>query len=223
MGRLKIISTSDEPFANREEAARQLGQALGYLKEQSPVVLGIPRGGVIIARGIAQALSAPLDVILSRKLRSPFNPELAFGALTETGDAYLNQNIIAQLAIGRDYIEREKSAQLAEIRRRRELIRAVKPRVEIKGRRVIVTDDGIATGATMMSALWAVKHEGASYIACAVPVASESSLREMSPFADETVCLKAPSYFMAIGQFYLDFPQLTDDKLIEILRTDESQ
>jgi putative phosphoribosyl transferase len=213
-----VISRSSEPFKDRAEAGRLLGEALGAMKAQGAIVLGIPRGGIIIAREIAEVLEADLDIILSRKLGAPGNPELAVGAVSEDGRLFLDRSSMKYMSISDRYIQKEKEHQMAEIAHRISLYRSVRPRVELEGRPVIVTDDGLATGATMQAALWAARQEKPSKLIAAVPVAPEDSLMRLGDAADEIVCLRMPAHFMAVGQFYRKFDQVEDEMVLQILK-----
>ncbi len=223
MGKLRIISHSSKPFNDREEAGRLLASELSELRGQRAVVLGIPRGGMVVAGELAKALDAELDVVISRKLRTPAQPELAMGAVAEDGELFLNQMVIREVGVTDDEIQKEKERQLAEIRRRNELLRKFAPRIPLKDRIVVVTDDGVATGATMQVALWAVKQEQPKRLICAMPVGSEDSVRRLAEDADEMVCLRTPLFFMAVGQFYVQFEQVEDENLLEILKAARSQ
>jgi predicted phosphoribosyltransferase len=213
-----MLSRSSEPFRNRVEAGRLLAEELRDLCDRSAVVLGIPRGGVVVAAQLAEGLGCELDIVLSRKLRSPRNPELAIGAITEEGKVFLHEGLGPQVAGDEGYLAEEKDRRMAEIERRRSLYRSVRPRVPLKGRRVVLTDDGVATGATMNAAVWAARREGAERLVVALPVAPESSVRALAEEADEVVCLRAPALFQAIGQFYVDFAQVADAEVVDLLR-----
>lgn len=205
-------------FVNREDAAHQLAQRLKGRELHDPLVLAIPRGGVVTGAELARELGAELDVVLSRKLRAPGQPELAIGAVTEDGRVYLNRFAQEVLDLTDEYLAEERDHQLAEIARRQRLFRGVRPKAPVAGRSVIVTDDGIATGATMIAALQVVKAEGARDIIVAVPVASPDRLAEVRRWCDEVVCLLAPKRFWAIGQFYGDFTQVEDEQVVTLLR-----
>jgi len=205
-------------FSDREDAASQLASQLRDRPLQNPVVLAIPRGGVVTGAVLARELGAELDVVFSRKLRAPQQPEYALGAVAETGEVFLNPDARQTEICSEEYLEAERQRQLGEIARRKKLIRAVLPAAEVRGRSVIVTDDGIATGATMIAALQIVRSQGAAEIIVAVPVASPDRLAAVAEWCDEVICLLAPRSFQAIGQFYLDFPQVEDDKVLELLR-----
>ncbi|MDO8568194.1 MAG: phosphoribosyltransferase [Dehalococcoidales bacterium] len=218
MSSLRIISRSNIPFRNRQEAGRLLGWELAGLRGQKAVVLGIPRGGIVVGREMAQVLEAELDISLSRKLRTPGQPELAMGSVAEDGQMFLNNDVVDMLGVNRAYIEQEKAQQMAEIARRRELMRKFRPRVSLKDRTVIITDDGVATGATMQAAIWSAHQERPSRLIAAVPVGAEETLKRLAGDADEVVCLRAPPFFAAVGQFYIRFDQVEDEDVIAILR-----
>jgi predicted phosphoribosyltransferase len=206
-------------FRDREEAARQLAAKLRSRAFHDPLVLAIPRGGVVTGAVLARELSAELDVVLSRKLRAPNQPELALGAIAEDGRVYLNPHAEAFLGlIGQEYLTAERRHQLAEIARRRKLFRAVRPQAPVAGRSVIVTDDGIATGATMIAALQTVRAQGPRELIAAVPVASPDRLEQVRRWCGDVVCLLCPEGFWAIGQFYLDFTQVEDGEILRLLR-----
>lgn len=205
-------------FADRKEAGWMLVERLRGEALEKPLVLAIPRGGVEIGAVLARGLGAELDVVLSRKLRAPHQPELALGAVSESGEVYLNHFASAMTDAGDAYVEAERQRQLAEIERRRALIRAVRPQAPIAGRTVIVTDDGVATGATMIAALHTVRAAGARKIIVAVPVGAPDRIDALRPLCDRIVCLQEPEAFWAIGQFYRDFAQVEDERVLELLR-----
>lgn len=218
MGKLRIISHSDEPFRDRQEAGQLLARQLSRFRGQGVVVLGIPRGGIIIARELARELEADLDIVLSRKLGMPGNPELAMGSVAEDGKLFLNQALVKELGIAARYVEQEKEHQMAEIARRAELIRRSVPKLSLEGRLVVVTDDGVATGATTQAALWAVRQEHPGKLIAAIPVGSEDTVRRLAEDADEMVCLRAPPFFAAVGQFYMRFDPVEDEEVLEVLK-----
>ncbi|HEY6000449.1 MAG TPA: phosphoribosyltransferase family protein [bacterium] len=217
MGKIQVLSRSEEAFADRREAGRLLGAALERFRAQRPVVLGIPRGGVVVAAEVADHLGAELDIVLSRKIGAPGNPELAIGAIAEDGHPFLDDAIAARLGVSRGYIEREERHQLGEIARRVEVFRKVRPRIPLAGRVVIVVDDGLATGATMQAALWAVRRDRPGSAIVAVPVAAEDTIERIAKSADELLCLRAPWDFGAVGRFYDRFDQVEDDEVLAIL------
>jgi predicted phosphoribosyltransferase len=205
-------------FRDREDAARRLAAKLKGRDLHDPLVLAIPRGGVVTGAVLARELGADLDVVLSRKLRAPGQPELAVGAISEDGRVYLNHHAQAFLDVMEEYLPQERRHQLAEIARRKKLFRAVRPQAPLAGRSVIVTDDGIATGSTMIAALQAVRTQNPREVIAAVPVASPDRLEEVRRWCDDVVCLLCPEEFWAIGQFYEDFTQVEDEQALELLR-----
>lgn len=204
-------------FDSRSEAARRLAEALAHYHGCNPLVLAIPRGSVKMGKVLADALEGELDVVLVRKLRSPLNPELAVGSVDESGWTYIAGHA-ARSGADEAYLQREKQRQLETLRKRRAQYTPSRPPIDPKDRVVIVVDDGLATGASMIAALHAVRNGNPQRLVCAVPVASPASLERVKPLADEIVCLEAPSEFYAVGQFYRDFPQVEDKEVVEILR-----
>lgn len=206
----------DDHFADRTDAGCRLAEALASLRGQHPLVLGIPRGGVPIARIIADALGGDLDVVLVRKLGAPGHEEFAIGAIDEGGTVQVAE-YAAQAGADEHYIQREAARQLERIRRRRELYSPHRASVDPKDRVVIVVDDGLATGATMRAALTAVRGRKPLRLICAVPVGSARSLASLQGVADDVVCLSAPEDFRAVAQFYGAFPAVEDDEVIRLL------
>lgn len=204
------------PFTDRRQAATLLADALLHLRDPRTVVLAIPRGGVPIGRIVADRLDAPLDVVLARKLGAPFNPELAVGAIDETGWVYLWPDA-ARAGAGADYLADEQARQRAVIDERRMSYRGGRPPLALAGRCVIVVDDGLATGATMIAALHAARAARPARLVCAVPVASREALDAVSPLADEVVCLACPRDFAGVGQFYLEFDPVGDAQVRSLL------
>lgn len=207
-------------FTDRNEAGRRLGERLSRFKDENPVVLALPRGGVPVGAEVARSLEAPLDLVLVRKIGAPFQPELAIGAVVDGGrpETVLNEDLIRECQIPESYIAKESARQLEEIERRRELYLAGRARVPVEGRTAIVVDDGIATGATMEAALHAMRRAGPKRLVLATPVAPPDTIERLRPQADEVVCLATPSPFAAIGLFYEDFHQLGDDDVVDLLR-----
>jgi predicted phosphoribosyltransferase/predicted alpha/beta-hydrolase family hydrolase len=209
------------PFRDRDDAARQLLAALAKYKGAKPVVLAIPRGAVPMGRTIADALDGELDVVLVRKLGAPGNPEYAIGAIDERGSVMLNAQA-AWTGADERYVQQEAQRQLALIHERRATYRPGQAAIELAGRTVIVLDDGLATGSTMIAALKAVRAQGPKLLVCAVPVAAADSLAQVAKFADEVVCLATPHPFNAVGLYYLDFGGVTDAEVIDVLATTAS-
>ena len=205
------------PFRDRNEAARRLVERLAVYKGENPLVLAIPRGAVPMARIVADALGGEVDVVLVRKLRAPYNPEFAVGSIDESGWTYI-ADYAAQAGAMPDYLEAEKKTQLETMRNRRAQYTPIRPPIDPAGRIVIVLDDGLATGATMISALHALRSKGPKKLICAVPVSPPDTLEKVARYADEVVCLETPEWFQAVGQFYMDFPQVEDEEVIAILR-----
>jgi predicted phosphoribosyltransferase len=205
-------------FLNRADAGRSLAAAFAATPLHDPLVLAIPRGGIEVAATLAAGIGAELDVVLSRKLRAPHQPELAIGAVAEDGAIHLNPFTASLAGAHASWIDAEKRRQLGEIARRRELIRRIRPPVAVAGRTVIVTDDGIATGATMIAALHTVRAAGPRELVVAVPVASPAALAAIRPLCDRLVCLHEPADFQAVGQFYRDFDQVEDGRVVDLLR-----
>ena len=217
--KLKIISRSSEPFEDRQEAGKSLVEFLRPWATPQTVVLGIPRGGLVIAQEIAKALNCPLDVILAHKLGAPGNPELAIGAVAENGKTFLNPSVARQVGADPEYIDEEVKLQLDEIRQERDEFRRFRPKLNLKNKIAIVCDDGVATGATLQASLWSARQEEPKILVAALPVGPEKSLEKLSQTADEVVCLKVPRYLTSVGRYYLHFEQVTDEEVKEILRS----
>lgn len=194
-----------------------LAERLRPLAKTDPVVLAIPRGGVIIGAEIAERLPATLDVVIPRKMGAPFNPELAVGAVTEDGTMILDHDLVQQLNVSKSYLEEESKRQIQEIKRRMSRYRQAVETVSATGRQVIVVDDGIATGSTMLAAIASIKKSKPLQLVVAVPVAPSDTESQFRKVADEYVCLHSPEFFAAIGQFYLEFEQVSDEEVIEAL------
>lgn len=199
-------------FHDRDDAARQLARALAHWRGRNAVVYAIPRGAVPMAALIAEALDAELDVVLTRKLGAPGNPEFAIGAVAESGWSHVQY---AGIDEDDEYVRRETESQLERLRARRKRYGAA--HVPARGRIAIVVDDGLATGATMIAALHALREQHPARLICAVPVAAPDSLARVRQLADEVVCLSAPPDFRAVGQYYEDFEQVDDEHVIATL------
>jgi predicted phosphoribosyltransferase len=208
------------PFKDRTDAGRRLVAALAGYKDQNPVILALPRGGVPVAAEVAAALQAPLDLILVRKIGVPFQPELAMGAVVDGAAPVIvrNEDVIGHAGIDEAQFKNVCDHELAEIDRRRQLYLGGRPRAAIKDRTVIVVDDGVATGATTRAALRATRERGPKKLVLAIPVAPTDSLDELRGDADDVVCLEQYDIFEAIGSYYRNFRQTTDEEVIAILK-----
>jgi len=206
-------------FRDREEAGDRLAHALLRFKDQHPVVLALPRGGVPVAWEVARQLEAPLDLVLVRKIGAPQQPELAVAAVVdgEKRELVVNEDVVEALAIPDTYLQREAARQVEEIERRRRLYLGGRAPIPVSDRTVIVVDDGVATGATTRAALRAVRRRGPARLILAVPVAPPETVESLAAEVDEVVCLATPSPFGAIGYFYDDFRQVEDEEVREIL------
>ena len=206
-------------YMDRRAAGRQLAGKLAHLKEKQPVVLALPRGGVAVGVEIAEALDAPLDIVLVRKIGVPWQPELALGAVTDGAapETFIDRDLVTGLDIPEDYVKTEAEQQLQEIERRRNSYCAGRPPVDLAGCTAILVDDGIATGATMRVALRAVRRRGPARLVLAVPVAPAETLAAFSEEADEIICLQPQMALGAIGFYYRDFHQMSDAEVTDLL------
>ncbi len=205
-------------FHNRIQAGKMLGESLiDYANHENLLVLALPRGGVPVGWEIAKALNAPLDVCIVRKIGVPGQKELAMGAIGAGGVRVFNRDVIATLGIDRDVIETVVSQELEELKRREQIYRGSAPPIKVENKTVILVDDGIATGATIRAAIAVLKQQKPSKIVVAIPVASASTYRELESEVDEVVCLQTPEFFSAIGFWYEDFSQTSDQEVCEIL------
>ncbi|WP_275465647.1 phosphoribosyltransferase family protein [Streptomyces noursei] len=204
-------------FTDRADAGRQLAEALRHVAKDDPVILGLPRGGVPVAYQVAQALGAPLDVIVVRKLGVPYQPELGFGAIGEGGVRVLSEDIIRRGRIGPADVDAVQRTEEAELARQAGRFRAGRRRLPLDGRTAIVIDDGIATGATAAAACRVVRAQGAARVVLAVPVAPPDAAARLRAATDEFVCLSTPYAFSAVGEWYRDFSQTSDDEVIALL------
>ncbi len=209
-------------FRDRRHAGELLARAIlekfdGTLV--NPVVVAIPRGGVVVAEPIAEALGAPIELVIPRKIGAPFNEEFAVGAVTEVGYVLLNPSVpFEALGITKDYIEKKAREEIGEIERRREKYLSSLKRIPLEGRDIILVDDGIATGLTVKAAISSLRRQNPNRVILAVPVMPADKVPEFRELVDDLVVLYAPEFFQAVGQFYQDFSQTTDEEVIEILR-----
>jgi predicted phosphoribosyltransferase len=203
-------------FADRIDAGERLAKGLAHLAGSECVVLAIPRGGVIVGEVIARELGAPLDVVVPRKIGAPGNPELAIGAVAP-GIRVLDPRMVGALGVTDRYLDREIAEQEAEIERRQRAYRGGRPPQPVKGRVAIVVDDGVATGSTAVAALRWARARGAERVVLAVPVAPPQSLERLRAEADEVVVLETPQPFLAVGEWYRDFDQTTDEQVVSAL------
>jgi putative phosphoribosyl transferase len=206
-------------FQDRKEAGRKLAERLRHFTTLRPVVLALVRGGLPIGFEVAEALEAPLDIVLVRKIGAPGNPELAVGAIVDgtTPEIVVNRDIVAVLGISEEYLGKMADRELVEIERRRALYLGARPRPSIRDRTAIVVDDGIATGATMRAALHALRRQEPARLVMATPVAAADTIETLRADADEIVCLSTPDSLGAIGFYYADFGQVSDERVIELL------
>ncbi len=205
-------------FKDRIDAGIKLGLALRDFNIEDPIVLGIPRGGVIVAVEVAKILKAPLDIAIARKIGAPFDREYAIGAINSLGSVILNEASIRELGIPNDYIEKTVKEELEEIKRRLSIYRGERDTINIRDKSVIIVDDGLATGLTTLSVVKGVKVNNPKKIIVAVPVASYEAIKRIEGEA-EVFALYVPEYFYAVGQFYEDFHQVTDEEVIYALNS----
>jgi len=206
-------------FEDRADAGRELAAALLHLRDEQPIVLALPRGGVPVAFEVAKMLSAPLDIVLVRKIGAPRQKELGLGAVVDGPHPHivLNEDVVRVVQPGEEYIQAEAGRQIAEIERRRTLYRRGRPLLDVRGRTVIVVDDGIATGGTMKAVLKALRELQPKKLVLAVPVAPADSIGDLSPLVDNVVVLAMPEPFYAVGAYYRDFTQTSDAEVIDLL------
>lgn len=204
-------------FRDRRHAGELLAEALAGWAGPDVIVVGLPRGGIPVAFEVARALKAPLDVFVVRKLGVPFQPELAMGAIASGGVLVRNERVLRLLPDAEMQLETARQREQQALERREELYRGRRQPLETAGRTVIVVDDGVATGATMKAAVQALKAAGAARVIVAVPVGAPDTCRELEQLADEVVCLQSPRLFSAVGQWYEDFGQTTDEEVVALL------
>ncbi len=207
-------------FQDRRDAGRQLAERLAFLKDEpNVIVLGIPRGGVVVAAEIARALAAPLDVFLAHKLAAPFNPELAIGALTSDDQVLLDEGLVSELRLSEKEIAQEVEHQRKEIARRLNLFRKARPPLDVNAKTVVLADDGVATGSTTLAALRALRRHQPARLILAIPVGPPDTVARLARECDEVVALATPEPFWAVGRFYLHFDQTEDAEVIALLRS----
>ena len=206
-------------FKNREEAGKKLAIKLkGFQNKKNLIVLAIPRGGLVVGKELSQALDCPLDIIVTKKIGAPGNPELASGAVGAIGKPVINEELAHKVGADEKYLQKEIASRQAEVKRRIKEYRGDKPPLNLRNKVVIITDDGVATGATMEAAVEVVRQEEPKKIVVAVPVTSRDSLKKLEEKADEVIYLDAPIMFFAVGQFYQEFGQVSDREVKELLR-----
>jgi putative phosphoribosyl transferase len=212
-----VVEPAAAPFDDRRAAGVALGARLQPYRGTNAIVIGLPRGGVVVAAEVARALGAELDVIVARKLGSPISAELAIGAVTPDGETYLNDTLIRELDVSEPYIKAVTAVQQAEARRREARFRGDRPPLRLTGRTVIIVDDGIATGATMRVAVRAARKQRPGKLIVAAPVGAPESCAALRTEADEVICLAEPEYFGAVGSWYRHFAQTEDDDVERLL------
>ena len=206
-------------FNNRNDAGKQLAKVLyPYQEDKNPIILGLPRGGIVVAAQVAKLLKLPLDLTCPRKIGFPFNEEFAIGAITETGQSILNKEVIEKYKISNDYLMNTLKNEQQKAQHRLDIFRKGKEARNLRNKNVILVDDGLATGYTMKAAIQTVKAEDALTLVVAVPVAPLETLEEIEKLVDKVFCLEIPDDFQAVGQFYKNFEQTTDDEVIQILK-----
>ena len=205
-------------FRDRVDAGKQLAAQLAFLKDQpNIIVLGIPRGGVVVAAEVAQTLNAPLDIFLAHKIGAPFNPELAIGAVTSNGDVLLDDVLVRQLRLSQKEIARAVEQQRAEMTQRLETFRQDRPPLDVKNKTVVLIDDGVATGSTVLASLRALRKQNPARLILAIPVGPSDTLERLSRECDQLIVLDMPEPFYAVGRFYRQFEQTSDAEVIALL------
>jgi len=204
-------------FRNREDAGKKLAAALAQYGGMDVVVLGIPRGGVVVANEVAKALGAPLDVVVTRKIGAPGEPEYALGAVTQDGEVIMDRQAAESLGAGREYLDQEIAKKREEVKERTRKFRGDRPFPSVEGKVVVVVDDGIATGSSVGAAVMSLRKMKPKEIVVAVPVAPSDAVETLSDDGNKVVCLETPGPFFSIGEFYGDFEQVDDDEVRKIL------
>ena len=211
------------PFEDRREAGRRLAEKLSRFKDERPVVFALPRGGVPVGYEISRALEAPLDVFVSRKLGAPGQPEFGIGAVAAGGVRVLNEDVLRRLGIPDDYVEQITARETAEVERRLRYFRGERPEPDVGGRTAILVDDGLATGVTARAAVEALRSRGPKRLVLAAPVCAAQTAQLLGPEVDELVCLESPSDLGAIGFWYKNFEQTSDEEVVELLERARSE
>lgn len=204
-------------FKNRQDAGLKLAEELLNYRDQNVIVLGIPRGGVIVAAEVAKALQAPLDVITPRKIGAPFNEELAVGAATPDGTVIFDKQALFLFKLREEDLREQIAREIAEMERRSQFYRKERGKLDCHGKTVLLIDDGIATGMTAKAALQSLRKQEPANLVLAVPVASQEAIADLQEYVDNLVCLQVPTVFYAVGQFYQDFSQTTDEEVLAVL------
>ncbi len=204
-------------FEDRAQAGRRLAEKLAPYRDENPIVLALPRGGVPVGAEVARSLGAPLDVFVARKLGAPGQPELGIGAVAQGGARVLNERIVEHIGVPEDYLERITQRELGEVERRLRLLRGDRPEPEVEGRTAILVDDGLATGVTARAAIKALREKHPRRLVLAVPVCAPQTAELLAPEVDDLVCLQMPEDFMAVGLWYRDFEQVSDEEVVRLL------
>jgi predicted phosphoribosyltransferase len=207
-------------FRDRSDAGERLGEALRERGVDADLVLAIPRGGLPLGRAVADALDAPLDVVVAQKIGAPGNPEYAVGAVASDGTVWRNEGAIRRTGADETYFERERETEAENARRKVDRYRGERPAPELAGKSVVVVDDGVATGSTVRAALLMLDGAGAERVVLAVPVGPPDTVAALGELADEVVCLRTPSDFRGVGQFYERFDQVSDEEAVSYLDRD---
>lgn len=209
-------------FQDRTDAGHQLADLLTQEGVEADIVLGIPRGALPVARPVADALDVPLDIVVASKIGAPNNPELAVGAVASDGSSWLNDEIINQLNVADEYIERERDREMENARQKADRYRGDREPLDLAGKEVIIVDDGIATGATARACLRQVREADAEHVILAVPVGSPDVIEKLHTDADDVIAVESPPHFSAVGQFYERFVQVSDEEAMKYLDASRS-
>jgi len=205
------------PFKDREEAGKELARGLAEFSGRNVVVLGMPRGGVVIAKEVAEALDGTLDIVVTRKIGAPGEPEFALGAVTQEGDVIVDSRAAESVGATSEYLREEARRKRSEVQERMRSLRGERPYPSLEGKTVIIVDDGIATGNSMRAAIQSVKKRGPKEVVVGVPVAPREAVAQLSAEGARVICLEQPRFFYAIGEFYQDFEQVEDSEVRRLL------